>query len=119
MRAISRSAGSVGERVDRDAATDCRLHRLVGGADHAQHRVLLAERAVGVDVVEGRLLQEVLAQQPTGLEHDALGGRERVGAEQLHDLEQRALALQQVERPGALLAPSPAATSRSNQASRS
>ena len=105
MRATSRSAAGVGERVDRDAAADCGLHRLVGGANHAQHRVLLAERAVRVHVVECRLLQEVLAQQPAALEHDALGGRERVGAEQLHDLEQRALALQEVERPGPLGAP--------------
>ena len=75
------------------------------GADDAQHRVLLGERAVGVDLVERRLLQEVLAQQAAGLEHDPLGGRERVGSEQLHDLEQRALALQQVQRPGAVRAP--------------
>ena len=105
MRATSRRAASAGERVDRDAAADCLLHRLMGGANHAEHRVLLAERAVRVHVVECRLLQEVLAQQLATLEHDALGGRERVGAEQLHDLEQRALSLQEVECPGPLGAP--------------
>ena len=92
-----------GRRSGRRA--DDGFHRIVRRPNHAQHRVLLGERAVRIDLVERRLLQEVLPQQPARLEHDALGGGERVGAEQLHDLEQRALALQEVERPGALAAP--------------
>ena len=103
-RDLAQRAG-VGERVDRDTATDCGLHRFMGGANHAQHRVLLVERAVRIHVVECRLLQEVLAQERAALEHDAFGGSERVGAEQLHDLEQRALTLQEVERPRSLRAP--------------
>ena len=56
-------------------------------------------------LVERRLLEEVLAQQATGAEHDALGRRERVGAEELDDLEQLRLALEQLARPGAVLLP--------------
>ena len=55
--------------------------------------------------VERRLLEEVLAQQAPGPEHDALGRRERVGAEQLDDLEQLRLALEQLARPRAVLLP--------------
>ena len=51
------------------------LHRRVGGPDRPEHRELLARVAVGVVLVERRLLEEVLAQQPPGAEHDALGRR--------------------------------------------
>ena len=73
--------------------------------DRPQHRHLLARIAVGVTLVEGGLLEEVLAQQPTGPEREALRRRQRVGSEQLDDLEQLRLALEQLAGPGALLLP--------------
>jgi len=66
---------------------------------------LLAQRAVGVGLVERRLLQEVLAQQLRGAQHDLLLGRQRVRAEQLDDFQQGAFLLQDVERPVALPRP--------------
>ena len=38
-------------------------------------------------------------------QHNALGGREGVGAEELHDFQELCLALQQLTHPGAMLPP--------------
>src|SRR5688500_15896817 len=76
-----------------------------GRWDRPQHRQLLARPAVGVVLIERRLLEEVLAQEAPGAKHDALGGRERVGTEELYDLQELRLALQQLAHPGAMLLP--------------
>ena len=70
--------------------------KLVIAQDHGEHPLLPVKAGVGVDVHEGVLLQEVLAQHTRNLERQLIAGAERVLADELDDLLQVALLLEHV-----------------------
>nr|ABZ09609.1 hypothetical protein ALOHA_HF4000APKG8D23ctg1g28 [uncultured marine microorganism HF4000_APKG8D23] len=88
-------------RLDIDHVLECGAsgHGLLGclleGEDGFDHRILQRQRSVCVDRVECVLLEEELANHASDLKCELLVHRQRVRADQLHDLLQLRLDLQQ------------------------
>ena len=85
----------VDDFFESSAASDGLLRLFLEGEDSAGHRVLQIEVAVGVDVVESILLQEVFSNHSSHFEGQLLVDRQSVGTDQLDDFLKFGLDLQQ------------------------
>ncbi len=73
--------------------------------DQGEHPVLLVQRGIGVDFVEGVLVQEIFAHGACRFQLEAVDGRERVLADQADDFFQLGFFLQQADGVAAQFAP--------------